>query len=71
MLPIEAIIHKRMLKMLQNIASDSESMIYEIALHQVGTEEIKYHSWLNHTVVTCAKYDLPSPHKILQMQPKR
>ena len=32
MLPIEAIIHRRMLNMLQTVASDPDSILYEIDL---------------------------------------
>ena len=69
MLPLEAILDMRTLKLLQKIASDPDSLLYQIAERQLAVKDINSHSWFIHTVKLCTKYGLPSPHEILRLQP--
>ena len=68
-LPLEAIIDKRALKLFQKIATNEASLLYQVALRQLATKDINSKSWFIHIVKLCCKYELPSPHSILQSQP--
>ena len=69
--PMEAILDIKVLTLFGTIASQEDSILRQVALRQLATKTLKSRSWFVRIVKIAAKYQLPSPHFLLQHPPKQ
>ena len=65
-IPAEGLLDIRILTFLGKILSDPSSILYQICLRQMATKSLSSNSWFIAATKLTHKYDLPSPHKLLQ-----
>ena len=68
-LPLQAIIHLRTLKLFHKIASNEDNLLYKVAQRQLAVKDTNSNSWFMHIVDLCCIYNLPSPHELMQELP--
>ncbi|VDI04475.1 Hypothetical predicted protein [Mytilus galloprovincialis] len=68
-IPIEAVVHKRMLCNFRNIVANKNSVEYNIANRQLAIKSKDSKSWFIRIVELTDKYELPSPHELLVNPP--
>lgn len=65
-IPAEGLLDIRTLTFLGKILSDEDSILYQICLRQMATKSLSSNSWFVAATKLTYKYELPSPHKLLQ-----
>ena len=66
MLPAEALLDIRTLIFLGKIMGDHSSILHQVCIRQLATKSISSNSWFITVTKLCYKYNLPSPHLLLQ-----
>ena len=65
-LPIEAIIHTKILNLFGNIMQKKDSVEFKVIERQIATKTSKSYSWAIYAKKLLLKYDLPSVYDLLQ-----
>ena len=70
-IPIEGELHKRMLKTFGNIIRNENSVEKDIVHRQLAMKSINSGSWFPKVSEIADKYELPSPHDIIENPPSK
>ena len=72
MLPIEAVLHKRILSLFCNITRlPEDSVDLHLAKHQLEIKSFSSHSWFIVVKKILIKYELPSPVELIETPPRK